>query len=134
LGSVLIRNGIEPTYLTNYAGYLGSFTGIMFRLFLRVLGLCLLATAFVTLIVDGTHTIAAGTLYITSVGDCLVALLPGKFIVARDFIEAHAPHVVWDPILVKFLKLPVWLVSGVIGALAIRLGGKPAPKFGYSSR
>jgi hypothetical protein len=106
----------------------------MFRLLLRVVGLCLLATAFVTLIVDGTHAITAGALYVTSVGDFIAALPPGKFAAARGFIEAHAPHVVWDPILVNLLKLPVWLVSGVIGALAIRLGDKPAPKFGYSSR
>lgn len=106
----------------------------MFRLLLRLAGLCLLATAFVTLIVDGTHAMTAHTFYVTSVGDGLATLLPGKFDIARDFIQTHAPHIVWDPILINFLKLPVWLVSGVIGALALRLGGKPEPKFGYSSR
>jgi hypothetical protein len=106
----------------------------MFRLLLRLAGLCLLASAFVTLIVDGTHAITARTLFMTSIGDCLAALLTGKFVEAQDFIQTHAPHMVWDPILINLLKLPVWLVSGVIGALALRLGGRPEPKFGYSSR
>ena len=59
---------------------------------------------------------------------------PRKFDLARDFIERHVHPFVWDPVLVDLLRLPQWLVFGVIGGLAIRLGGKPAPKFGFSSR
>jgi hypothetical protein len=112
----------------------GALTKIMFRLLLRVLGLCLLAAAFVTFIVDATHSVTSGTLHVTSIGECLTALVPGGFAVARDFVEAHVHRVIWDPIVVDLLRLPVWLACGAIGALAIRLGGKPAPKFGFSSR
>jgi hypothetical protein len=106
----------------------------MFRLFLRILGLCLLAAAFVSLIVDATRSITSGTVYLTSIGESLMALLPVKFVLARDFLERHAPPVVWDPILVHLLRVPQWLALGVIGGLAARLGSKPAPKFGFSSR
>ena len=106
----------------------------MIRLFLRFLGLCLLAAAFVSLVVDTTHSVSSGTLYVTSIGESLMALLPDKFLLALDFIESHVHRVNWDPVLVEFLQLPTWLVVGFIGALTIRLGSKPAPKFGFSSR
>jgi len=106
----------------------------MFRLFLRFLGLCLLATAFVTLIVDATRSITSGTLSITSIDESFMALLPLKLVLARDFIEHHVHPVIWDPVLVDFLRLPIWLAFGVIGGLIIRLGSKPASKFGFSSR
>jgi hypothetical protein len=109
-------------------------TEIMFRLLLRFLGLCLLATAFVTLIVDAMRSVTSGTLYITSIGESLMALLPGSFVLARDFIERHVHPVIWDPVLIDLLRSPVWLALGVIGGLTIWLGGKPAPKFGFSSR
>jgi hypothetical protein len=106
----------------------------MFRLILRFLGLSLLAIAFVILIVDASHSIASGTLYVTSIGGSLMSLLPGKFVLARDFMEIHVHPLIWDPVLVDLLKLPLWLFFGVIGGLTIWLGSKPAPKFGFSSR
>ena len=106
----------------------------MFRLLLRFLGLCLLAAAVVGLIVDTTHSLSSKTLVVTPIGESLVALLPSKFDVARDYIERHVHPFVWDPVLVDLLRLPQWLVFGIIGGLALRLGGKRAPKFGFSSR
>jgi hypothetical protein len=106
----------------------------MFRLVLRLLGLCLLAAAFVTLIVDATRSVTVGTLSVTSIDASFMALLPLKFGLARDFIEGRVPPVVWDPVFVDLLRLPTWIVCGVIGGLLIGLGSKPAPKFGYSSR
>jgi hypothetical protein len=112
----------------------GKLTEIMFRLFLRILGLCLLAAAFVGLIVDATRSITSGTLYVTSITESLMALLPIKFVLARDFLERHVYPVLWDPVLVHLLRLPTWLALGGTGGLATRLGSKPAPKFGFSSR
>ena len=73
-------------------------------------------------------------MYFTSFGERFMALLPGAFASTEDFIRHHAPLMVWDPILVDLLRLPLWLVFGFIGVLAIKLGSKPAPKFGFSSR
>jgi hypothetical protein len=106
----------------------------MIRLFLRFLGLCLLAAAFIFLIVDATRSVSSGTLFVTSIGDSVMALQPGKFVWARDFIESHVHRVIWDPVLVDLQRLPVWVVFGIIGGGTIRLGGKPVPKFGFSSR
>ncbi|HUI20455.1 MAG TPA: hypothetical protein VLZ74_05365 [Methylocella sp.] len=106
----------------------------MFRMLLRFLGLCLLATAFVILVIDATHSVSTGTLFVTSLDDSLTAMAPAKFMLARDFIQHRAYPFIWDPVVVEILKLPAWFVSGVIGGIAIRLGARPEPKFGFSSR
>jgi hypothetical protein len=106
----------------------------MFRLLLRLLGLCLLATAFVTLLGDVTRSVAGAKLYITPLGETLMALAPGKLALARAFVEGRVHPYIWDPVLVDLMRLPVWLAVGAIGCLAIWLGRKPAPRFGFSSR
>jgi hypothetical protein len=109
-------------------------TGSMFRLLLRTLGLFLLAGAFVTLIVDATRSMSSGTLYFVPIDESLMALLPVKFPLARDFVQAHVPPVLWDAVLVHLLHMPQWLALGITGVLVARLGRAPAPKFGWSSR
>ncbi|MGH6846040.1 MAG: hypothetical protein ACREC0_00980 [Methylocella sp.] len=106
----------------------------MFRLLLRFLGLCLLATAFVALLGDVTRSIVGRRLYVTPLGERLMALAPGKLALAQAFVERHVHPFIWDPVLVDLMRLPVWLAVGAIGCLAIWLGGKPAPRFGFSSR
>ncbi len=105
----------------------------MFRLLLRFLGLCLLATAFVTLLGDVTRSVMGGRLYVTPLGVTLMALAPGKLGLVQAFVERQVPFI-WDPVLVDLMRLPIWLAVGAFGCLAIRLGRKPAPRFGFSSR
>ncbi len=106
----------------------------MFRLLLRFLGLCLLATAFVTFVDDAARSAAGARLSITPLGETLMALAPGKVAVAQAFVAGHVHPFIWDPVLVDLMRLPVWLAVGAIGYLANRLGSKPAPRFGFSSR
>ena len=106
----------------------------MFWLLLRFLGLCLLATAFAMLIVDATRSAMSGQLSITPVGDTLLALAPVKLAAVRVLIEQHVRPFIWDPVLVNLARMPVWLATAIAGILAARLGKKPAPKFGFSSR
>ena len=106
----------------------------MFRLLLRFLGLCLLATAFVTLLSDVTRSVMGGRLYVTPIGETLVTLTPGKLGLAQAFVERQVHPFIWDPVLVDLMRLPVWLAVGAIGCLAIWLGRKPAARFGFSSR
>ncbi len=106
----------------------------MFRPLLRFLGLCLLAAAFVTLLGDVTRSVAGARLSVTPLGETLIALAPGKLALAQGFVARHLHPFLWDPVLVDLMRLPVWLAAGAIGYLAIRLGRKPAPRFGFSSR
>ncbi|MGH6851913.1 MAG: hypothetical protein ACREDJ_01695 [Methylocella sp.] len=106
----------------------------MFRLLSRFLGLCLLAAAFVTLLGDVTRSVAGGRLYVTPLGEWLKALAPSKLAVVQSFVERHVHPFIWDPVLVDLMRFPVWLAVGAIGCLALWLGRKPAPRFGFSSR
>jgi hypothetical protein len=106
----------------------------MFRLFLRFLGLCFLATAFITLLGDVTRSVAGARLYVTPLGEALMGLAPDKVALAQAFVARRVHPFIWDPFLVDLMRLPVWLAVGAIGCLAIRLGRKPAPRFGFSSR
>jgi hypothetical protein len=106
----------------------------MVRLLLRFLGLCLLAAAFVTLLGDVTRSVAGARLYVTPLRETLAALAPGKLALAQAFVERQVHPFIWDPVLVDLMRLPVWLALGAVGCLAIWLGSKPAPKFGFSSR
>ncbi|MGB8901796.1 MAG: hypothetical protein WCC90_22275 [Methylocella sp.] len=106
----------------------------MFRLLLRLLGLCLLATAFVTLLGDVMRSVAGAKLYVTPLGETLMALAPDKLALARAFVEGRVHPFIWDPVLVDLMRLPVWFALGALGYLAIRLGRHPASRFGFSSR
>ena len=106
----------------------------MFRLLLRFLGLCSLATAFVTLLGDVTRSVAQARLHVTSLGETFMALAPGKLALAQAFVERRVHPFIWDPVLVDLMRLPVCLAVGAVGCLAVWLGGKPAPRFGFSSR
>jgi hypothetical protein len=63
-----------------------------------------------------------------------MALAPGKLALAQAFVARQVHPFIWDPVLVDLMRLPAWLAVGAIGCLAIRLGSKPAPRFGFSSR
>jgi hypothetical protein len=106
----------------------------MLRLILRFLGLCLMAAGFVTLIVDVTRSLTSGKLHITTIGERATEFFPDKLALMQDAVEHHLHPLLWDPILVDFQRLPIWVVAAIIGALMFRLARKPAPKFGFSSR
>lgn len=106
----------------------------MLRLLLRFLGLCLLAAAFVALLGDVTRSVASSRLYVTPLGEWFMAHAPGEMALAQAFVERHVHPIILDHVMVDLMHLPVWLAVGTIGCLAIRLGRKRAPKFGYSSR
>jgi hypothetical protein len=108
----------------------------MFRLGLRFFGLCLLAAAFATLIVDVRHSVTGGSVYVTTTGAILAELDPAKLAAAKIFIEhhLHLHLMIWDPFLTGLMRLPVSLGFAALGGLLIWLARKPAPKFGFSSR
>ncbi|GAC1336728.1 MAG: hypothetical protein NVSMB26_23620 [Beijerinckiaceae bacterium] len=105
----------------------------MIRFLFRFLGILLLAAAFAALIIDGTKSIAANSVLYTMTGDTARALVPAKFVLLQPAMERIHP-LLWDPGMVTILKLPVWVVIGVIGALCLLVARKRRPPIGYSSR
>ena len=105
----------------------------MLRLFFRFVGLLVLAGAFVSLIIDGTRSVAARSAEILPLGRTATALAPDAFVRVHSVIETHVP-LLWDPVLVTILLLPTWLVLGVVGFVLLALTRPPTPKIGYSRR
>ncbi len=85
------------------------------------------------MIVDGTRSIAAGSMAIKPLGDIVSEFFPDAFLRARAAIEAHLP-LLWDPTLVTVLLMPSWLVVGVFGMCLIALARPAREKIGYSRR
>jgi hypothetical protein len=105
----------------------------MLRFILRILGLFLLAGAFAALVIDGTRSIAGGALLLTPLSKTIAWLSPDALKNLQPMVVELNPFL-WDPVMVRFLMLPTWLVLGCLGTLIMALMRKRRPKIGFSSR
>jgi hypothetical protein len=103
----------------------------MIRFLLRFIGLLLLATAFIFFVYDGTKTIANQQLITMKVSDAWAIVDQSSLVKLQPAIEQHAPHWLWDPVMLAVLNAPTWLVLGVLGSILILLGRKKKPLIGY---
>ena len=92
----------------------------------RFAGLWLIAGALVALVVDGSKTIAASSLTITSLGATWAVINPGTLMRAQEFfqrsVETYVGHWLWDPLIQWILMLPTWLVLSALGAWLVYVG------------
>jgi hypothetical protein len=105
---------------------------VMIRFLLRFFGLVFLAAAFVLVIYDGTKSIAANKLFLTSVSTIWEILNPASLAKVRPAIEAYAGGYLWDPLMVTILAAPGWSVLGVLGIAFLLLGRRKKPLIGYA--
>jgi len=103
----------------------------MIRFLLRFIGLCLLATAFVFFVYDGTKSIANHDLAYTKVGDVWAIVDQNSLNLAQNWLKQKFVWA-WDPYLQKGFDLPAWAVVGVVAAILILLGRKKKPLIGYA--
>lgn len=93
----------------------------MLRFLLRFIGFWLLAGGFVALIVDGTRSIAASRLLLTSASDAWLALAPDSL--SRLEAAGHGRWpLLWDYGAAPVLGLPVFFVLVVLGVILLALG------------
>jgi hypothetical protein len=104
------------------------------RLFIRLVGLALLAGAFAACVIDGARSIAANQLLFTPAGATAYWAFPNKFPLLQNFIERQIHPLLWDPILLHILMAPTWLVLGLIGAGLFYLVRRRPPPIGHSNR
>jgi hypothetical protein len=104
---------------------------LMIRFLLRFIGLCLLATAFVFFVYDGTKSIANHDLVYTKVGDVWAIVDQNSLNLVQDWLKQHLAWA-WDPYLQKGFDLPTWVVVGVLATILILLGRKKKPLIGYA--
>jgi hypothetical protein len=93
------------------------------KLLLRLVARLLLIAAVVAIAYDGSRTLAGGSsLVITSLGDHWTALHPASIEALRKLIVAKAHPLLWDSAVRPVLRLPAWLVAGVLALLFGLLG------------
>jgi hypothetical protein len=106
----------------------------MLRFLARFTGLWLLAGAFVSLVIDGNRSIAAGRIMLTASGEAWYAMHPVSLDLTRNWVEMHLPGWLWNPVILGVLLTPLWIVLAVFGAILVFVGRKRERTIGYSSR
>jgi hypothetical protein len=103
----------------------------MFRFLVRFLGLILVAASFVGLVIDGTRSIANGTVSFTPLGEVAFRLFPKSFPLIEPAVTRHVHPLLWDPVLLNLFLLPAAVMGFVLGALLLWLGRKREEPIGY---
>ena len=104
----------------------------MIRFLLRFIGLVALAAAFILVIYDGTKSIAANGVSITSVRAVWELVNAASLAKIEPLIKPYAGGLLWDPLMTGILSAPSWAVFGIVGILFILLGRKRRPLIGYA--
>ena len=102
------------------------------RFLLRFIGLWLLAGAFVALIIDGTASIAGGTIRFNTFGQTWDNIHQDSKPLVKAFVDRRIGDWLWTSGIQVVLDQPTWLVLGVLGVILVLLGRKKAPLIGYS--
>ncbi|MEO8756907.1 MAG: hypothetical protein ABI398_04030 [Devosia sp.] len=87
------------------------------RLLLRVLGTLLIGFAVVLLIIDGTKSLGANAIVVTSLGDTWTQLHPNSLAGLKGFFETRLFGPLLETMIGALLSFPGWAVIGVPGLL-----------------
>jgi hypothetical protein len=104
----------------------------MIRFLFRFVGLILLAAAFILVIYDGTKSIAANAVTMTSARALWELINAASLARLRPLIEPYAGGLLWDPVAVSVLAAPSWSLLGGLGIILLLLGRKKKPLIGYA--
>ena len=89
---------------------------------LRLLASVLLLIAVIAIVFDGTRSLAAHTLLLTSLGENWAKIAPATLNAARNAVQRYTHPLVWDLGIRKLLLLPSWVVFGVLGVVVAYVG------------
>ncbi len=103
----------------------------MVRFLLRFIGLCLLASAFVLFVYDGTKSIANQRVFYSRVGVVWAMIDQNSLDRVQDWLKQHAVWA-WDPYAQTVFDLPTWVVLAIVAMILILLGRKKKPLIGYA--
>ncbi len=104
----------------------------MIRFLFRFIGLICLAAAFILVIYDGTKSIAANSLYLTSTRTLWELVSAGSLAKLKPLIEPYAGGLLWDPGMIAILAAPSWGLLGAFGILLLLFGRRKKPLIGYA--
>ena len=96
----------------------------MLKPILRILALFALAMALITAVLDITRSIADSTIVMTSFGVDWQNFAPGALNQAHDLVKQYLHPAIWDPVIIQILRVPSWIIFGVIWFLLSLLGSR----------
>jgi hypothetical protein len=100
----------------------------MIRFVLRLLGLLLLALAFILVIYDGMKSIADHAIYLTKLSQVWVEV----HATSVQSLERRLPEGVWRFAVQPILEQPASAVFAVLAVVLMLLGRKKRPLIGYA--
>ena len=95
------------------------------RLVLRILGTWLIATALVLIVIDGTKSLGANHLVLTSLAQLWTQLHPESLAGVQAFFESRFFAALLAAALQTVLGYPAFAVSGVPGIILALAGRRP---------
>jgi hypothetical protein len=102
----------------------------MLRLLFRLLATLALAVAVIMAVLDATRTIAAEQLVLTPLAISWMTVSPDTLETARSFVQNRMHPLFWDPVLVRILDLPGFVVFAALAFLFHAIGRKPRRRIG----
>jgi hypothetical protein len=103
----------------------------MIRALLRLIGLLILAIAFVALVRDGATTISGSAVVMTPLDKDWYNINDKSLALLRPAIERQVAPWLWTSVIQRIIEQPTWLVLGIPACLLILLGRKKKPLIGY---
>ena len=104
----------------------------MLRFIARALGLILIAAGFVGIVIDGTRSIANGTVMFTPLGEAAFRVFGERYLLLQPAIERHVHPLLWDPIVLNLTLLPGSVVAFLLGVFLLWLGQKRPEPIGFA--
>ncbi len=92
------------------------------RFLLRLTGTWMLGMALVLLIMDGTKSMAANALMITSMGDVWTMVHAASLSGFQAAVASSPVKFIWGPVIQPVLSWPGWAVLGLPGIILAFLG------------
>jgi hypothetical protein len=103
----------------------------MIRALLRLIGLLILAIAFVALVRDGATTISGSAMVTTPLRKDWYDINDKSYSSLQPAIERYVAPWMWTSVVQEVVERPTWLVLGIPACLLILLGRKKKPLIGY---
>jgi hypothetical protein len=103
----------------------------LIRFVFRFIGLWILAAGFVTLVRDGTKSIAGNAVFITRLADDWNNIHASSLESLKALVERYAGASGWELAQTYLLAAPTWLVLGILGSILILIGRKKRALIGY---
>src|SRR5262245_15983328 len=104
----------------------------MFRFLFRLIGVLLLALAFIFVVYDGMKSIADHMIYATKIEQFWADIHGRSLQTLRESIELYTTSAVWRWIVEPILAQPIALVFGILSVVLILMGRKKKPLIGFA--